>query len=780
MSPRVLFFPVRHHSPAAALALRDILRRVKPEAVLVEGPSDFNPRVGELFLPHALPIAVYTWYQREDGERRGAYYPFAENSPEWQAALWARDNGAAFRFIDLPWAELDSIEPGEEERSSQRWADGELRRSDYVARLCRELSVDSFDDLWDELFEIEKDLRADEYVKRAGLFCSHSRSLERLSAEDREREAFMASRVRDAVAEFRGRIVVVTGGYHAPALAAALEAGEDTPRDGDRAEAATASRIPDDKRGIALTPYSEARLDALKGYEAGMPGPGFYRKVWEQASEGGGWDHRAVVSEVVAGLRARKQLFSSADLISSEATSRALAGLRGHDRIWRRDIVDGLRGALVKDDLAAGGSHPLLDAIADVFRGDRVGRLAEGVTLPPLVVALRAELSRLGLEPAQTAREVELDLHKPEEREKSRVLHRLRLLSVRGFTLVDGADPAPGTDPGELWEKWSLLWSPEMEATAIEASRYGSSLEEATAAVLHEKAGLLGRDAEKAAALLLDAALAGVGSRVKALIGELEALIRAGGDFLATAKALDRLIYLYVWDTVLEFGDREYLGGLLSETWRRALYLFEGIGIIAGKDRELTDAVRALASAFERCADTLGLGREELSGALRRVKDDDAQSPLVRGAALGALWAIGESGREEAATALRLFWDPSRLGDFLTGLFSLAREEVRRDGSLLESIDERLSAFAAGEFSEALPALRLAFTWFTPREKAQMAARIAGSKSERDTDAAAPSGRRDEAPELLAVSPAEAAETLAFEEALARQALRFGLRGGRA
>lgn len=767
---RVLFFPVRHHSPAAALALRDILRRERPEAVLVEGPSDFNPRIGELFLPHTLPIAVYTWYQREDGERRGAYYPFAENSPEWQAALWARDNGAAFRFIDMPWADLDSVESGEEERaaqpSSQRWADGELRRSDYVARLCGALSVDGFDDLWDELFEIQKDLPADEYVRRAGLFCSQSRSLERLSAEDRAREAFMAARVREAAAEFRGTIVVVTGGYHTPALEASLAAAfgaESAPPAEKRPGAAC--RVPDDKRGIALTPYSEARLDALKGYEAGMPGPGFYRKVWEQASAGRGWDHRAVVSEVVAGLRERKQLFSSADLISSEATSRALADLRGHDRIWRRDIVDGLRGALVKDDLAEGGSHPILDAVADVFRGDRVGHLAEGVTLPPLVTALRAELSRLDLEPPRNARELELDLRKPEEREKSRVLHRLRLLSVRGFTLVDGTNPAPGTDPGELWEKWRLLWSPETEATAIEASRYGSSLEEATAAALREKADLIGRDAEKASALLLDAALAGVGSRVSALMARLEALIRAGGDFIATAKALDRLIYLYVWDTVLEFGGRENLGSLLAETWRRALYLFEGIGSIAGRDRDLTDAVRALASAFERCAEELSLGREELAGTLRRVRDDTGQTPLVRGATLGALWAMGESGRDEAATTLRLFWDPSMLGDFLTGLFSLAREEVRRDGSLIESIDERISGFEAGEFSEALPALRLAFTWFTPREKAQMAAHIAGG---------------EEAPELLAVSPAEAAETLAFEEAVRRAAARYGLRGGTA
>src|SRR5579862_8924079 len=135
---RVVFFPVRHHSPACARMVRRLALDVRPSVILIEGPSDFNDRRNELTLPHHLPIAIYSYVRRADGARRGAYYPFCVYSPEWQAIRVAVEQGIPWRFIDLPWAEI-AAEGGEDESpeaGSQRYADGELRRSDYVAALC--------------------------------------------------------------------------------------------------------------------------------------------------------------------------------------------------------------------------------------------------------------------------------------------------------------------------------------------------------------------------------------------------------------------------------------------------------------------------------------------------------------------------------------------------------------------------------------------------------------------------------------------------------------------
>ena len=131
---------------------------------------------------------------------------------------------------------------------------------------------------------------------------------------------------------------------------------------------------------VALTPYSFEALDALTGYEAGMPNPGFYDLAWRDEDPA-----RAALQLVVGELRRRGQHVSPADLIGVESTARGLALIRGHARVWRGDLLDGILGALVKDELELGVSHPMLDAAHAVLRGGARGKLADGVSRPPFV-----------------------------------------------------------------------------------------------------------------------------------------------------------------------------------------------------------------------------------------------------------------------------------------------------------------------------------------------------------------------------------------------------------
>jgi Mg-chelatase subunit ChlD len=398
---RVVFFPVRHHSPAGARLVRRLARALRPAAVLIEGPSDFNPRLDELALPHQLPIAIYSYLRLPDGTARGAFYPFCVYSPEWQALQAARELGCPAEFIDLPWAAL-----ARDQRGSHRYADGELRRSRYIPQLCRNLGVEDFDALWDRLFEVDPRLSVEGYLQRAHQFCYHARTLDRaVPAADVRREAFMAGRVRaalDRLGPAGGPILVVTGGFHAYALYARLwglpfeqvavgderDAGDQGGDSRDGLEA---------QGGIALTPYTYERLDGLSGYDAGMPSPGFYHAVWEaraaQGGEGGeGGEapadlahlaYRGLLERAVSAVRARGQSVSTADLIAVEALAGGLAALRGHEEVWRRDVVDGITGALIKDEVEGGLVHPLLEAVYETFRSQERGALAGGTALPP-------------------------------------------------------------------------------------------------------------------------------------------------------------------------------------------------------------------------------------------------------------------------------------------------------------------------------------------------------------------------------------------------------------
>lgn len=758
LSGRVVFFPVRHHSPAAARLVRTLIDRHKPAAILIEGPSDFNPRIDQLFLAHRPPIAIYSYVlmNTANGPARGSvYYPFCEHSPEWQAARHGHESGAVVRFIDQPWAEMALAEGTD--AAENRYADRHLQRSRYLKAVCQKLGVDTFHDAWDTLFEVDPTLTVEAYLPRCHTLCSQMRLLDgEVSESDQRREAFMANQIRAALDEFAGQLIVVTGGYHSLGLLELLKA-KPTQRG---AWASPREGILD--QGIALTPYSFERLDSLTGYDAGMPNPGFYHELWRSR---GTPVHRTLMQSVVRHLRDKNQLVSSADLIAAETTAQALAAVRGHPQVWRTDFLDGLTAALIKDDSVPGVAHPVLAAIHSVLRGGERGLLAEGTSLPPLVLDIHKELERLQLTASGTPYERDVALTDPADRDRSRTMHRLRILAIEGYSLVVSArDRAANAD---FVETWRIVRSHDFDANCIEASRYGPTLGEAVAAKLAEGAAGIQRDAGLAAKLLLDAALAGLDQLTDDLLEAVLRLIRTDADFWSVSAALGRILFLFRYDPVLGTAGRTDIGQLLKEAFARALWLLESLGQSTGKDRETIEGIRAIIDTFERCDHDLGLSRDELLDVFRRVAADRAQGAVVRGATLGALWVLHDTDGATVTTRLREVSDPNRLGDFLSGLFALAREQAQRQRDLLLGIHDLLLGYSADEFLTALPALRLAFTFFTPREKHHLALTLrAALGQEKEPELAA-----------LAVDIGTAAAAMAFEERLFATAKKYGLRG---
>ena len=98
------------------------LTTLKPAAVLIEGPSDASELLPMLADPEMVtPVALLTY--AEDEPANASFFPFADYSPEYQAACWAVRHGAALRFIDLPAS--DRLGRG---RRRHRGRDGGERR----------------------------------------------------------------------------------------------------------------------------------------------------------------------------------------------------------------------------------------------------------------------------------------------------------------------------------------------------------------------------------------------------------------------------------------------------------------------------------------------------------------------------------------------------------------------------------------------------------------------------------------------------------------------------
>src|SRR6266542_1503205 len=94
-------FGVRHLSPAAAWHLRQLLDRVRPKLVLIEGSDDADELIPHIVSPKSkLPIAILAY--TADTPVRTFVYPLATYSTEYQALVWCQEKKAKARFMDLP------------------------------------------------------------------------------------------------------------------------------------------------------------------------------------------------------------------------------------------------------------------------------------------------------------------------------------------------------------------------------------------------------------------------------------------------------------------------------------------------------------------------------------------------------------------------------------------------------------------------------------------------------------------------------------------------------
>ncbi|MDX8054500.1 DUF5682 family protein [Lentzea sp. BCCO 10_0798] len=729
-----VFVGVRHHSPACARIVAATISEQQPAYVLIEGPADFNERIDELLLGHELPVALFSY-----SDQHASWSPFCDYSPEWVAITEARRCGAEVRFIDLPaWHEaLRDV--------SNRYADAELRYTEVVERLCREFSVDNVDVLWDHLFECETE------PKGMAEYFDLLRGTATADEGDSAREEYMARWVRAAVHDAGERpVVVITGGFHTAALKAQLDGGTEWPE------------VPERERGASyLVPYSHARLDAFTGYQSGMPSPGYYQQVWETGSQrAADW----LVESVATRLRRRQQPVSTADLIAARTQAGALARLRGHENLARTDVLDGLTSALISEDLTQPppwtrrgtlqpGAHPALIEMIGALQGGKVGRLHPSTPAPPLVNAVQELLRTHGLDQEG---KVALDLTDPEALERSRILHRLRVLRIPGFERTSG--PSGGAQP-QLEEQWTLRPVEERLAALIEAAENGATLEEAAGVALERRS----RNAqlEELAAILFDAVLCGISAlsgRVKQTLNE---GVRETGDLAALGSVLSGVLGLWRHDRL--FGTRKdpLLGSVIDVGTARVLWLIEGLhGGPAPADPHRLKAMAATRDAVLHARSALSLDVVDVTGVATRVSNDVQAPPDLRGAALGLAWTLGSQPDVSKVRSIRA------LGDWLTGLFAVAREEVLASPDLVGVLDELVSAMDEEEFLVALPALRLAFSYFPPRERETIAATVL---SHRGVEGSAKGVTR------LTVDPITVAEAMAIEKRVDALLVKGGL-----
>jgi len=762
----VWFAPIRHHSPACAWALRAMIREHRPELVLIEAPSDLAHHIPMLADREVQwPVAILALCGlRAEAERRHVYIPFCEHSPEAVAVIEAAALGAEVRFIDLPCGAARQDRPLQDLQSEQVFDSGR-----FIAETCARLGLRDGTELWDHLFETRlghNDWRG--FFGDVLTYCTALRAStapETLTQDDTlVREAAM----RGHLARINGkRAVVVTGGFHTPALC--------LPNDATTAVPPTTTEVES-----YLIGYGEDALDALSGYAAGIRYPAWHRRLWRAAETTNGppdWTRQArdQVADFAADQAAQGHPIGLPQQVEMLALAHGLAALKGRQAVLLPDLFDGLRTALIKGE--AGLHDPWTRAFHQFLRGSGLGRAPRAAGQPPLIqdARTRAQASRFDLS-SSIKRTRKLDFRrKPAHALASRLCHQMGILDTGFAALLTGPDLVAGHHLGLLFEDWEVAWSPFVEGRLLDAARLGANLPQAAARKLTEHrlaladAGLA-QDVPSLMVLLLRGLRAGLGQRLLPLVQALSDATAQSGDILTLAEALRRLLAVSHPGDPLHDPQAPDLQPLALGVFDRMIYLCDDLP--NAPDDTLGTAIAGLRMAFGALLTDEGqrFDRNRLDAALQRIRTNPACPPLLLGAVAGLQARAGQMTAAEVASLLggalgSVTLPPGDRAALLDGLTRTGPMLLWQSPLILAACEAALAGLDDDAFIALLPALRLSLTQLNPHEVDRLAQEVAGLLG-------VSAGRLAQS---SAVTQAEMARGLALDRALAAQLAADGL-----
>ncbi len=709
----VIIFGIRHLSPAGAWHLRRLLDEVQPQAVLVEGPSDFTEELEHLVSQGTKPPVAVMAYT-DDTPIRTILYPFAEYSPEYQAILWAHEHQRECRFIDLPSRVFLAL-PREEEADEAQGEEGRM----WVYRKLDELSgEDAHETFWERTMEHFSEGHG--YSKGAERFGESLRELaeggEREDAECLVREAYMRRQIQMALEEGIApeKVVVVTGAYHT----AGLRNGQPGLSDQE------IKKLPSVDVQKTLMPYSYYRLSSRSGYGAGNKAPAYYGLLW-QAFQAGEADYaaRSYLSRLAAWQRGHGNMVSSAEVIEAVRLAFSLAGLHGDQIPALRDLRDAAVTCM-----GHGNFGEIAQAVADTEIGTAIGSLPQGISRTSIQNDFYHQLDSLNLRRycTVTAEDLHLDLRekltvKSEksaflDRERSFFLHRLRVLGV-SFVNWQKVQQEKAT-----WaEHWVLRWTPEAEIEIVEAQLKGDTILQAASFQMKE-AVEQGESIASVAKVIEESFLCGMPETVSYATAALQKIAVEAAAVEEIAATVHSLSLVIQYGNIRKIPS-EALAPVFGQLFLRACLLLPGSCVC--DDNASRAIIEGVGLLNEAALHHDFLPEERWLQVLEEIADRDDLNTKVSGYAAAILLERGKMSNEELELKVgrRLSKGiPADLGaGWFEGLSMKNRYALITRMGLWESLDHYLDTLDDEEFKRALLFLRRAFADFTAREKSDIA-----------------------------------------------------------
>jgi hypothetical protein len=439
-------------------------------------------------------------------------------------------------------------------------------------------------------------------------------------------------------------------------------------------------------------------------------------------------------------LREEDLPVSPAHVIEAVRLAEALAALRGRPLAGLDEVTEAARAVLCE-----GAELPLELIQRRLVIGERLGCVPTDTPMVPLQRDLRAEQRRLRLHPSAARSELDLDLRKPTDLDRSRLLHRLGLLGIRWGAVATGGRASRGT----FRESWTLAWRPEFDIETIEASVWGTtvlaaSTARARAAAL--EAGELPAVTELVERCLL-ADLPGALSEVMRGLADLAAADTDLAHLMAALPALVR---------ALRYGDVRGTATRSLQTVVDGLAIRVCVGLPAAVSGVDDNAARRLLGHIDQVQGALallggtGTGTDTAGGGGHLARWYDTLAAIVDGH--GVRGPGGPHGLLEGRLT-RLLFDAGRLDDVPGGVSARMARAVSpglpparaaawiegflggaagsggglvlvHDQTLLRLVDAWIGGLSAEQFTDALPLLRRTFAGFEPPERRSIGERV--------------------------------------------------------
>lgn len=703
-------FGIRHHGPGSARSLRQALEALKPDVILVEGPPDAEAVLPLLAHPEMQPPVALLIYAPEK-PKRAVYYPFAVFSPEWQAIDYGLTNNITVRFMDLPQAHqlAQTVTlPDPTPQLPDPQADPRPPTPDPLSLLAQAAGYDDGERWWEHMVEQRQD--------SSDLFAAITEAMTELrssvppSADSREahREAYMRQTIRTAQREGFERIAVVCGAWHVPVLQTMPPAKDD---------AALLKGLPKVKVSATWVPWTNGRLSMASGYGAGIESPGWYHHLWTTQ------DQPVIrwLTRVARLLRDADIDVSSSHVIEAVRLAETLASFRGRTLPDLSELTEATQTVI-----CFGNSLPLQLIHDKLIVGEILGQVPEETPMVPLQQDLLREQKRLRLAAEATWRDLDLDLRKQSDLERSYLLHRLGLLRISW-----GERKESQRSSGTFHELWRVQWQPEFAVTLIEAGVWGNTVVDATTTFVRHTA-------DQATVLpvltnlLEHTLLADLPEALSYVMTRLQSEAAVTSDVTHLMNTLLPLANVLRYGNVRQT-DVSMVGHVVSGLVARIC-----VGL-PGACASLNDeAAVAMSTCLANVHAAISLLQNDeytrdWHGVFSRLADQNSLHGLLAGQCcrllLDAQIFTADKVAQRFSLALSTANEPAQAAAWIEGFLKGSGLLLLHDETLWQVLDNWVVSLSPEVFTQVLPLLRRTFATFPAPERRQMGERVARGAS---------------------------------------------------